>query len=291
MNKKTTAWIIIAASLILIGILIFVGAMTMLKWDFTKLSTVKLETNEYCIGEEYKNISIEDSTADIEFKISDSFSVVCHEEEGANHSVTVKNNTLFIKESPESKKWYEHIGISFRNNKKIMVYIPSGDYGTLSIKISTGDALIPDELNFESIDISASTGDINAFSSAKGSVDISTGTGNITVGSISCDSLSLTVSTGKITVSDVAVNGNVKINVSTGKSYVTDIKCKDLTSVGNTGDISLTNVICKNKLSVERSTGDVKLDKSDAGEIYIETDTGDVTGTLLNEKIFITKWN
>ena len=74
MNKKTTAWIIIAASLILIGILIFVGAMTMLKWDFTKLSTVKLETNEYCIGEEYKNISIEDSTADIEFKISDSFS-------------------------------------------------------------------------------------------------------------------------------------------------------------------------------------------------------------------------
>ena len=38
---------------------------------------------------------------------------------------------------------------------------------------------------------------------------------------------------------------------------------------------------------IERSTGDVIFNKSDAGEIYIETDIGDISGTLLTNKIFI----
>ena len=37
------------------------------------------------------------------------------------------------------------------------------------------------------------------------------------------------------------------------------------------------------------STGDIKLDKSDAAEIFIKTSTGNVTGTLLTEKVFITQ--
>ena len=41
------------------------------------------------------------------------------------------------------------------------------------------------------------------------------------------------------------------------------------------------------KFSVTRTTGYVKLDGCDASEIVIKTDTGDVTGTLLTEKVFI----
>ena len=49
------------------------------------------------------------------------------------------------------------------------------------------------------------------------------------------------------------------------------------------------NVIAAEKLSIERSTGDVKFDGSDATEIYVKTDTGDVTGSLLTDKVFITQ--
>ena len=79
------------------------------------------------------------------------------------------------------------------------------------------------------------------------------------------------------------------INVSTGKTNLTDIKCKSLISDGSTGDFSLKNVIATEKFSIERSTGDVKFDDCDANEIWIKTDTGDVTGKLLSEKIFITE--
>ena len=64
------------------------------------------------------------------------------------------------------------------------------------------------------------------------------------------------------------------------------MNCKNLSSEGDTGDIYLTNVIVKDKLSLERDTGDVRFDSSDAGEIFIETDTGDVVGSLLTDKVF-----
>ena len=45
-------------------------------------------------------------------------------------------------------------------------------------------------------------------------------------------------------------------------------------------------LIVSQKLSVQRGTGDVWLKESDASEITILTDTGDVTGSLLSEKVF-----
>ena len=51
----------------------------------------------------------------------------------------------------------------------------------------------------------------------------------------------------------------------------------------------MTNLVAEDNISVERTTGFVKLEKCDAAELYIKTDTGDVKGTLLSDKVFITK--
>ena len=42
-------------------------------------------------------------------------------------------------------------------------------------------------------------------------------------------------------------------------------------------------------MDLDRDTGDIDLEDCDADEIFIVTDTGDVKGTLLSEKVFITK--
>ena len=86
---------------------------------------------------------------------------------------------------------------------------------------------------------------------------------------------------------DVSCTGEVSVNVSTGKAYLTDFKCKSIISDGNTGDIYLDNVIAEEKLSIKRSTGDIRFNGSDAAEIFVETDTGNVTGTFLTDKVFI----
>lgn len=287
--KKTKIWLMIAALLILIGCVIFGGVMTVLNWDFNKLSTVKYETNNYEINEEYKSISIATDTADIVFVPCESAntSVVCHEQRNLKHSVTIKEDILVI-EVIDTRKWYEYIGIAL-GNQKITVYLPKAQYDMLSIKESTGDIEIPKEFNFNSIDILTSTGDVKVYASAYGDIKIKTSTGNISAKNISADALDLSVSTGKINISDVISEGDIKINVSTGKAYMTNIKCKSVISSGNTGNISLKNVIATELFSIKRSTGNITFDKCDAAEISAQTDTGNVKGSLLSDKVFIVK--
>ncbi len=286
MSKNTKMWLIIASSLVLIGCIIFAGVMTMFKWDFSKLSTVKYETNSYDINEEYKNISIVTNTADILFVPSENSktSVVCHEQNNMKHLVEVQDDTLVI-DVIDTRKWYEYIGINFET-PKITVYIPQGEFGTLSVKSSTGNVDIPKEFKFESIDISESTGNVTNHAFASGLIKIKTSTGNIKVENISAGALDLSVSTGGIDVSKVTCEGEIKIDVTTGKTKLSNISCKSVTSNGSTGAIILQNVVAKEKFTIQRSTGDVTFDSSDAAEIFVETSTGDVEGSLLTDKVF-----
>ena len=288
MNKWTKIWIITAAILILIGCMIFGGMMMALKWDFAKLSTVKFETNNYVLDTDFSNISVKTDTADIVFAASQdgSCSVVCYAQKNLSHSVAVKDGTLAI-ELVDTRNWYDHIGI-IAHTPKITVYLPDGQYDTLSIKESTGDIEIPEVLTFETIDISLSTGDVKNYASAS-NVQIKTTTGDIHTESISADNMELSVTTGDITARSVACKGDLKVTVRTGDAQLTDVVCNTLTSTGSTGDITLENVTAAESFSITRTTGDVTFKSCDAGSLKIQTDTGDVTGNLLGEKIFITQ--
>ena len=251
MKKSTKIWLITATSLVALGCIMFSVAMTKIHWDFTKLSTVKYETNTYEVTDDFNSISMLTDTADILFVQSDDkiCKVVCYEMSDMKHTTTVQNNTLTINVTDE-REWYDHIGITL-GSPKITVYLPKTEYDSLAIKEDTGDIEVPKDFKF-------------------GSIDIATSTGDIIIAGVTCE-------------------GDIVINVSTGKANLTDIKCKSFISDGSTGDISLKNVIATEKFSIERSTGDVKFDACDATEIWVETDTGDVTGKLLSEKIFITE--
>ncbi|MBE6671636.1 MAG: DUF4097 domain-containing protein [Ruminococcaceae bacterium] len=287
MRKTTKIWLIIAASLIVIGLVMFAAVMTSFDWDFTKLNTYEYETNTHEINEKFNNISINTDTADIIFTVSDDdkCKIICYEQENLKHSVDVQNDTLTIK-IDEEVKWYDRIGINF-GSPSITIYLPMDEYASLHIKGSTGDIEIPDKFKFENVDISLSTGDVKFLSSASGLLKIKTSTGNIQAKNISVGSLKLSVSTGNVSLSKVNCEGDINIKVSTGRSNITDTRCKNVISNGSTGDITLTNVIATKKFSLKRSTGDIKFDRCDAYELSVKTDTGDVKGSLLTDKIFI----
>lgn len=289
MKKSTKAWLITAASLILIGCILFAGVMSTLGWDFAKLSTVRFETNTHDVTEPFGNISLVTDTANIVFALSNDgkCSVECYEEENAKHSVTVENGTLTVKVN-EQKNLYDYIGFNF-GSPKITFYLPNTEYSALSVKGDTGNIEIPKGFTFESADISLSTGDVGFSAAARETVKIKTSTGNICAEDTSADSLTLSVTTGKITVSDVTCTGDITVGVSTGETDLTNVSCKNIISDGTTGRIFLNRVIAENKLSIKRSTGDVKFRSCDAAGLYVKTSTGNVTGSLLTDKVFITE--
>lgn len=270
MSKSAKKWLIAAASLVTIGVIMFAAVMTAYHWDFSRLSTDQYETNTYKISEEFSNIKLNTDTADILFDVSDDNTcrVVCYEENKMKHSVSVQDGTLTIS-AADDREWYEHIGLGV-HSPKVSVYLPKTEYASIIIKASTGDIEIPNEIKVDSAVISLSTGDIRVNNMSVGTLDLSS-------------------STGEIIVSNVTCTGDMKVSTTTGDVNVKNVTCQNLLSTGSTSDISLKNVIATGKLSIERSTGDVVFDSSDSAEIFVKTSTGDVTGSLLTEKVFVAK--
>lgn len=330
MSRKTKIWLITAGALVLAGSLLFAGTMAAQSWDFTRLSTVKYETNTYEIDESFggtasageskadtagndkpsssdspasditnqfetntheigglfHDIAVTTDIADVSFALSEDGTcrVECYEAENARHLVSVEQDTLVIQIDDQSS-WYAQIGIYF-GTPKITVYLPESQYRTLTITGSTGAIEVPEAFTFESAEISSSTGSVAFRAAVSGTASIQTTTGDIRAEHTSAGALNLTVTTGAVNVSDMTCQNDLTISVSTGKAALRNVSCKNLTSSGSVGSITLDHVTAAEQFSIERSTGHVNFTACDAGEIHVKTDTGDVTGSLLSEKIF-----
>ena len=285
---KMKKWLVAALVCIAVGAIGFVAVLGINNWEFSIMSTGNYETNIHEINENFENINIETSTADIKFIISeDNTKVECYENVKRKHKVEVKDNTLYIQELDE-RKWYEYISFTFKS-PILNVYLSQTQFNNLVIHADTSKVNVAKDFSFNSIDIKTDTGDIDNYASCAENMTIKASTGDITVDNVSCKSLSLSVSTGRVEAKNIICSEDVKIKVSTGKTILTNLKCKNLSSDGDTGNITLNNVIASENIDIERSTGDVKFVDSDGGNIYVETDTGRVSGTLLTDKIFITR--
>lgn len=285
MNKKITVWLIVSATLFLAGCILVGGAMSLMKWDFGKLSTSKYDTYEYTIEEAFGGILLSADTADITLTSSEDglCRVICYEAEARKSTVTVTDGVLTVS-ATDSRKWYQHIGIGVEN-PEVTVYLPEGEYASLSVSSHTGKLTVAKGLAFGELDITQTTGSIFCYASAE-RMKIKASTGNITVKGVTVDSADLQVSTGKVTVTDLIASGTLSVKVTTGNAILTDTACGSFLSTGSTGKLEMKNFAATESLSVTRDTGDVIFERCDAPDITIETDTGDVKGSLLTGKIF-----
>ena len=288
--NTTRKWVKAGVILLAAGILICGISFAILGFDFGKLSTVRYETNTYDVQEDFQNISIDADTEKITLVPSgnDICSVVCLEEEDDPHQVSVRDNTLTV-ERKEKNRWHLfHIG-SITESPEITVYLPEDAYRELSIEADTGDVSIPEDFTFDSISVSLDTGDVSCLASASGSITVKTSTGHITIADVSAAEMRLTASTGKTEVSNVELTGDLDIRESTGKAVLENVSCANFSSDGSTGSLLMTNVAASNAFHLERDTGNIKFDGCDAETIHVRTSTGKVTGTLLTDKVFVTK--
>ncbi len=285
MSKKLKKWFIAAASLAVIGVIMFAVVMASHRFNFSDLNTNKLETNTYEINEEFNGIKINTETADIIFVTSsDSKSkVICYEEENFKHSTSVEDGTLIISAS-DTRNWIDHIGFNLES-PKVTLYLPKLEYDSLIINESTGDITLPKDFIFNSIDLNLSTSDVDCSSSAK-DISVEASTSNVNLHNLEAENIDVAVSTGQVDVQSLSCD-SIIVKVTTGETKLKDVSCNNIKSTGSTGDISLKNVVAKEKAYIERSTGDVRLEGSDAGEFEITTETGQITGSILSAKVFI----
>lgn len=272
MKRSTKITLIVAAALILMGIAIMAVAISSTDMYFHGFSTGRYITTDQLVTDDFSKINIATDTADISFYPSEDGNcrIVGYEEEKCLHSVSVKDDTIWVKVQDE-RKWYDHIGINI-GSPKIEIYLPKDEYELLYLRGSTSDVNMPEDISFGEVDIKLSTGDIN-------------------VKNISAGSLSLSVSTGKVRCEGVNCEGEFRLTVTTGDAVLKNINCSSFTTNGSTGKLQIDELIAAEVIDIERITGDVNFTSCDGGEIYILTDTGHVKGSFKSEKIFFAESN
>ena len=270
MSKTAKIWLAVGAALVVLGSILFAGAMATCDWDFTKLSTVTYVTNTYKPRGEFDKISIDAATTEIEMVLTeeDACRIVCFEAEKVKHSASVENGTLVI-DTVDTRKWYDHICISL-GTPKMTVYLPQSEYASLQIETNTGDITIARDFSFQTVAVEGDTSDVDCFASVTNAMEVELSTGDIYVNATTVGHLDLTTDTGDIKIHSANVKQDVEIETDTGA-------------------ITLKNVVAAGRLSAQSDTGDVRFEDSDAARITVKTSTGDVSGTLLSEKVFITE--
>lgn len=280
MGKKTKIWLILAAAMMFSGLVMY----------FVFVGNVTMKTNTHVVKGYFQSVIIDSDVANVAVLPSTDGTcrVVCYEREIAIHNVFTYDNTLWIK-AVDNRSLLEHLLIGFER-PQITVYIPQEEYSWLCIKGETGDVEVGEGLNFGTVEVSRSTGDVKCIGTASYTMQINTTTGDISVQNVLTEELELSVTTGDITLSDIICVKAV-VNINTGDVHAQGINCQNLVSDGSTGDICLNDVIAENKILIDRSTGDVFLGSSDAAEIVINTTTGDVEGVLRTDKVFVVTTN
>lgn len=325
MNRTLKA-VFVAIALIVVGSVLagcgFLGMDGV--WDGLTGSG-KLVTTQEIITDDFTNIDIDILSADLEFCPSPDGTCYYKAETYDNMFCTaeVENGTLKLGQD-DNRLWYQHIGIYWEKTS-LALYLPKDAYDQLTISGDTSDVTIPNLFTFENAQITTDTGDmilnchvtkqmnlacatgnITARDVAPETINAATSTGNVKMERITCSTLSVSTDTGNCHLENTQVTQTLSLASATGSKYLTGVSCgslemkattgdNNLTNVtisgniqleSNTGDWELKNVIASGDAKLESDTGDWELRGFDAANITIDTDTGDVEGTLLTDKIF-----
>ena len=288
MRTAMKVWLIIAAVLFGIGVILMAGALLSYSINPVSFKTADYETTTFDFQEDaIRNISIDTKTADLYIVPSedDLCHVVAFDRTNMKYSAWVEGDTLHIL-GEMGQNWKDFLPFNFESSR-VTISLPKSEYKKLTITETTGAIQLSESFTFETVDVSFTTGEVMLLANTTDFASIRATTGSVHVQDVSVGNLEVSVRTGKVLVSNVTCSGKIGIKVSTGDAQIHDTTCRSLLSDGSTGDISLANVLIQDELTLTRSTGDIRLKDSDAATISIETSTGDVIGSLLSGKSFL----
>ena len=259
MSKRTKGWLLTATALLLIGSMLFVGVMTVLKWNFRKLSADQYETNTHTVTEKFSHISVDVKTADVVLALSadDTVSVVCHERADIKHAVAVEGDTLVVQAS-EELKWYRDLGIHI-DKAKITVYLPAGAYGELKIHATTGDVTVPKDFSFASADVKVTTGDVKLSGVTCRNLIANGTTGDIKLRQvIAAETFSIKCTTGDVSF-DACDAASLSVKTTTGNITGTLLTSKVFDAHATTGRVKVPQTTEGGSCKLRATTGSIKI--------------------------------
>ena len=281
-------------------------------------------TKEKVIAESFDGIEIEETDGDvyIGFSDDDKCHVVYPDSQDKTYEIGVTNGILTVSTQREGFTMF-----SFRT-PKLQILLPEETYASLEAQAGSGDIRIANGFVFDtakietgsgeiesradvtqSFEAKASSGDVDVAGLNRGTAVISTHSGDILAGAIKNDTLTVTATSGDIELNGIvtgtlrakAGSGEIKaatveaddveITTSSGDIECADMKTGTLTTKANSGQTDLHRVLVDGLLKHDSGSGEIEADATDAGEIEIRVNSGDVELELLSDRFYEIKTN
>ncbi len=284
MKKSVKITLLVAASLVLVGLITVVTAFALGgRFDMDNTHEVT-----HSVEDAFDSVIVSVGEADVYIKPSPTGAcyAVCDESDRLRYTLVVEDGNLILGYA-EDRRWYDFLTISTGRAKRITLYLPAGEYRFLDIRTGSGDIVSADPtLSFGTVGLSSGSGDIRFSSPTPLACGASTGSGDIEVSGIETGTMMLHTSSGNLSLRNSVISRDLTAKSSSGDISLETCTAAEFTLTNGSGEIELQDVIASGKLTVKTSSGDIDLSRCDATELTLSAGSGHIEGTLLSDKLF-----
>ena len=255
MLKGKKLFLIIAAMLVVSGLVfVFVG-FGIIGFRPQNLNTVKNKTETVLIEEDFSSIKVNAAAEDIVFKptTDEKASVAVNTKENNDVSVAVVDNELRI--DVTEGKW--NFGINFTDAEyNIIVLLPKKAFNSIEVNSTSGDVDILTNVSAADVNIKTTSGEISFCGNAV----------NLTADSTS----------GEISVQNTQLQNNMIITDTSGDVELENCDASYIEITTTSGDVS-GELLSEKKFEIKTTSGEVEIPHTKANAVCkVTTTSGDI---------------
>ena len=287
MKKAKKSPIALAIVFICIGIALILSSLLLSGFDLSFASSLQFTAKEHKVTLPFDSIQVEDIDCNVVLRPSkdNTCTVVGDETSKLFNVVSVENGTLTVRRRDE-RAWHERILVFGEANPTLTVYLPVREYDTLSLQTTAGDLRAQAPFVFRKATLKSVSGDVHLTAAIRESLSLSTTSGSIFAEGQTLPSLNASSTSGSITLRRISAN-ELKLFSDSGKIRVEDgVTVETLEAHTTSADMLLSGVTVKKTLHVIGVSGNVALFDTEFADAYVETESGNVAGTLRSQKKF-----
>lgn len=287
MNIKGNKKYIIAGSMFVAGLLIFIVGFASVGFDLARISTESAYIEkEFTELEEVTQIQVSTQNHAVEFVSTKEEQLHIRYFENEENTFLIENNGGHLRiEMKNNLKWYNRFFMFDLNSqdKKMVISVPESFKGEIDVKNSNGDIDFF-SVQMQKMTVRNSNGKIVVSGlSITEELDAKTSNSSIRIENIQIGgNMKLTNSNGEITLRDADIDGKSIYKTSNSSINLVDLSGENFDLQTNNGKISLENITAQREILAKTSNSSIFLDHVDVEEsISCTNSNGSIKGTIV----------
>lgn len=251
---------ILGALLIVLGGILFVGALAASGWDIALLSTNgPLEERLLDVENRQQDITLSERDTPVVIGLSDDNQIHLQYAESRRQYYTITDDDMLTIKK-EVKPLAFVFNFDFNFNAKFTLLLPKNFQGNVTIKNANGT------ITLSNLDLQE--------------LLLKTSNGRVELENVTAKSLELKSSNAPLELNHVKVQDSIICDTSNGKLALSDIIARNLDAETSNATINADSIHVDDALSLESSNGRIDVDALAGKEISLTTSNASITGSI-----------